>query len=135
MSPSAVMLNTVVQPVPHLPHNLWPGRTCFIPCLEIILGAAGWWCLAGVHQHLCRYMGAVGVLHSRSPWAAEFPLRLLSKPCNVEPPVWSLSANSAHFCRMGTLGKLSSEVLFSFLNVGFGVNCSSTALYACQKNR
>lgn len=73
--------------VPNLAHSLWPSRSCFLPCLGAILGAASWWCLAGVHQHLCRYVGAVGVLHSRSPWAAEFPLTLFSKLCNVEPPM------------------------------------------------
>lgn len=131
MSSSAVLVNTVVQPVPSLAHSLWPSRTCFIPCLGTALGAASWWCLAGAHQCLCRYMGAVGVLHSRSPWAAEFPVTLFSKPCNVEPPVQSLSADSAHLCRMGTLGRLSSRYCLPS-QIYFGVSCSSTALCAYQ---
>jgi len=38
-------------------------------------------------------VGAVGVLHSRSPWAAELPLRPTGTPCSAEPHE-SLSADS-----------------------------------------
>lgn len=55
------------------------------------------------------------------------PSETFSKLCNVEPPMESLYPDSAHLCRVGTLEKLSSELLFFCLNIDFGVNCKSTA--------
>lgn len=139
MSSSAVLVNTVVQPVPSLAHSLWPSRTCFIPCLGTALGAASWWCLAGAHQCLCWGLWECCIpgqqsflwhfLANPAMWSHQCSPSLQTLPISAGWALWEGCLLGTVFLLKYTLEWAAAALLYVPIRAGSGAACLKCATW------